>query len=115
MRWYARAEGLVLVVTGAGAAWFALLGDYELLMNPTYRWLTAAGALVGVYNPATLTGYRGVYELPNGNILTTTATGVHEINRSGNLVETKISGVSARYIELIEEATPVELLSFTVE
>ncbi len=77
--------------------------------------VTAAGALVGVYNPAALTGYRGVYELPNGNILTTTSTGVHEIDRSGNLVETKISGVSARYIELIEEATPVELLSFTVE
>lgn len=77
--------------------------------------ITAAGALVGVYNPATLTGYRGVYELPNGNILTTTATGVHEIDRAGNLVETKITGASARYIELIEEATPVELLSFTVE
>lgn len=77
--------------------------------------ITAAGALVGVYNPATLTGYRGVYELPNGNLLTTTATGVHEINRAGNLVETKISGVSARYIELIEEATPVELLTFTIE
>ncbi|MCP4656273.1 MAG: hypothetical protein GY856_12745 [bacterium] len=76
---------------------------------------TAAGALVGVYNPATLTGYRGVYELPNGNLLTTTSTGVHEIDRLGNLVESKITGVSARYIELIEEATPVELLSFTVE
>jgi len=78
--------------------------------------ITTGGTLVGIYNPAALGGeYRGVYELPNGNILTTNSDGVHEIDRSGNLVETKISGVSARYIELIEEATPVELLSFTIE
>ncbi|MCA9869799.1 MAG: hypothetical protein KC487_05400, partial [Anaerolineae bacterium] len=31
---------------------------------------TAAGALVGIYDPATLGGYRGVYELGNGNLLT---------------------------------------------
>ncbi len=62
---------------------------------------TAAGALVGVYNPASLGGYRGVYELPNGNILTTTASGVYEIDRSGNLVETKISGISARFIQYV--------------
>ena len=61
--------------------------------------LTASGALVGVYNPAALGGYRGVYELPNGNILTTTGSGVHEIDRLGNLVQTKISGVSAQYID----------------
>jgi hypothetical protein len=62
---------------------------------------TAAGAFVGRYDPAPLTGYRGVYELPNGNILTTTGTGVHEIDRSGNLVETKISGVSGRFINYV--------------
>jgi hypothetical protein len=64
--------------------------------------LTAAGSVVGVYNPASLGGYRGVYQLPNGNILTTTGTGVHEIDRLGNLVETKIGGVGAQYIELIQ-------------
>ncbi|MCB0257798.1 MAG: hypothetical protein KDI55_29075, partial [Anaerolineae bacterium] len=62
---------------------------------------TAAGALVGIYDPATLGGYRGVYELGNGNLLTTNGSGVHEIDRSGNLVETKISGVSSRFIEYV--------------
>lgn len=57
------------------------------------------GALVGVYNPAAIGGYRGAWELANGNILTTNGGGVHEIDRNGNLVETKISGVSARFIE----------------
>ncbi len=63
--------------------------------------LTAAGALVGIYDPASLGGYRGAYELPNGNILTTNGSGVHEIDRSGNLVQTKISGVSGQYIEYV--------------
>lgn len=64
---------------------------------------TATGALVGVYNPTAIGGYRGVYELPNGNILTTNGGGVHEIDRAGNLVETKIAGVSARFIEFVGE------------
>lgn len=92
--------------------------------------LTAAGALVGVYSPAALGGYRGVYELPNGNILTTTGTGVHEIDRAGNLVETKISGVSGRFIEYLapsgpdlrliktaapEQAAPGETVQYVIE
>ena len=63
--------------------------------------LTAAGALVGIYDPASLGGYRGAYELPNGNILTTNGSGVHEIDRTGALVQTKISGVSGQYIEYV--------------
>ena len=62
---------------------------------------TPTGTLVGIYDPATLGGYRGVYELGNGNLLTTNGSGVHEIDRSGNLVETKISGVSSRFIEYV--------------
>jgi hypothetical protein len=62
----------------------------------------ADGTLVGIYDPAELGGYRGVYELPNGNILTTNGSGVHEIGRDGLLVETKIDGVSARFIDLVE-------------
>ena len=62
---------------------------------------TAAGGLVGVYTAPTLGGYRGVYALPNGNILTTTGTGVHEINRSGVLVQSKITGVSGRFVEYV--------------
>ncbi len=90
---------------------------------------TPDGVLVGIYNPAALGGYRGVYELPNGNILTTTGNGVFEIDRSGNLVETKISGVGARFIELVvlgasdlaltksgapSEAAPGDMLTYTV-
>jgi hypothetical protein len=60
---------------------------------------TSTGTLVGIYDPPSLGGYRGIYELPNGNLLTTNGSGVHEVDRSGNLVETKISGVSARFIE----------------
>lgn len=63
--------------------------------------LDAAGTVVGVYDPPAVSGYRGVHELPNGNILTTDGNGVHEIDRLGNLVETKVSGVSARFIELV--------------
>lgn len=68
--------------------------------------LDPTGAVVGVYDPASLGGYRGAYELPNGNILTTNGGGVHEIDRSGNLVETKIAGVSARFIEAVGGAAP---------
>lgn len=66
---------------------------------------TATGTFVGRYDPAPLTGYRGVYELPNGNFLTTTGTGVHEISRAGTLVSTKISGVSARFITFFAPAS----------
>ncbi len=59
------------------------------------------GTLVGVYDPTGLGGYRGVYELPNGNLLTTNGDGVFEIDRAGNLVDTKISGVNGRFIELV--------------
>lgn len=63
--------------------------------------LDPAGMVVGTYDPASLGGYRGVYELPNGNILTTNGDGVHEIDRMGNLVESKITGVSSRFIQLV--------------
>jgi len=59
------------------------------------------GTLVGVYNAGTLGGYRGVYELPNGNLLVTTGTGVYEIDRVGNVVDTKITDVSGRFLEWV--------------
>jgi hypothetical protein len=62
--------------------------------------LTAEGDLVDVHTG--VTGNRGVYELPNGNILTTNGSGVHEIGRGTGLVETKISGVSARFITHVQ-------------
>lgn len=73
---------------------------------------TSAGALVGVYDSPSLGGYRGAYELPNGNILTTNGGGVHELDRMGNLVETKISGVSARFITFF---TPQECGQATMD
>jgi hypothetical protein len=75
---------------------------------------TTDGVFVGIYNPASLGGYRGVYELPNGNILTTNGSGVHEIDRSGNLVETKITDVNARFIEPINLVEPAIELVKTV-
>lgn len=63
--------------------------------------VTAAGAPVAVRTAPGLSGYRGVYELPNLNLLVTTGTGVHEIDRSGNLIETKIGSVSGRFIQFV--------------
>lgn len=73
------------------------------------------GVLVGIYNVSGISGIRGVWELPNRNLLITNGDGVHEITRSNTLVETKISGVSARFIEYTLEPVPVELFSFSVE
>ena len=76
----------------------------------------AAGAVLNVLNPASLGGYRGVVELGNGNLLITNGGGVHEIDRSGNLVETEIDSVSARFITFVQrgpvipESVPVPTL-----
>ncbi|MCO5206156.1 MAG: hypothetical protein M9928_14070 [Anaerolineae bacterium] len=73
----------------------------------------ADGTFVGLYD--VVTGNRGVYELPNGNILTTNGSGVYEIDRAGALVDTKISDVSARFITHIvmdEPPTAIELVAF---
>ena len=74
----------------------------------------SSGSMIDVYDPPSLGSYRGAYELPNGNILTTAGNGVHEIDRSGNLVETKISGVSARFITLVETPDQVPLSKWSI-
>jgi len=53
------------------------------------------GSLLNHYDA--MEGTRGVFELGNGNLLVTTAGGVHEISRNNQLLETKISG-NARHI-----------------
>ena len=58
------------------------------------------GTLVGQYS-AGLAGFRGVAELGNGNLLVTSSTGVHEINRQGQLVETEFASSEMRYIERV--------------
>lgn len=65
--------------------------------------LAADGTLVGIYDPPEVGGNRGAYDLPNGNVLTTNGGGVHEIDRDGLFVETKIADVSARFITRIQE------------
>ncbi len=67
---------------------------------------TSDGTYVGYYD--VVSGLRGAYELPNGNILVTNASGVYEIDRTNTIVETKISGVNARFIILaIQTSTTV--------
>ena len=64
--------------------------------------LSPAGVLIDVHTAPGVSGNRGVYELPGGTILTTTGDGVFEIDRAGNLVDTKIASVGARFIELVQ-------------
>ena len=58
------------------------------------------GNLIDIYSVKNRV--RGVYELGNGNILITTNSGVFEINRSDELVDTKYEGSGARFISFIE-------------
>lgn len=78
-----------------------LVANFSPTSNEGILEYTAAGTFVGRYDPTGLTGYRGVHELPGGTILTTTGTGVYELDRSSNVVSTKISGVSGRFIEYV--------------
>lgn len=74
---------------------------------------TSAGTLVGVIDPVTEGGYRGVYELGNGNLLVTTGMGVYEVTTAGVLVEAEITAVSARFIE--EVALPTSGAAITMD
>ena len=60
------------------------------------------GNLVGRY-VASGSSYKGAHELGNGNLLVTTSTGVHEIDRAGAVFNTKASGIgTARYITHVQ-------------
>ena len=78
-----------------------LVANFSPSANEGVLEYTSTGVFVGRYDPPTLGGYRGAYELPNGNILTTTGAGVYEISRAGTLVSTKMTGVSGRFIEFV--------------
>jgi len=56
------------------------------------------GTLAGQFDPGSLNLYRGIAELGNGNLLVTTTTGVHEVTRSGLVIETEAGGAGFRYI-----------------
>ncbi len=61
-----------------------------------------------------ITGNRGVYELGNGNIMTTNGGGVHILDgTNGSLISSPVEGVSARFVGKLEFGViPVELTSF---
>ena len=68
---------------------------------------TPSGQQISRLDNATTGGYRGVYELANGNVLTTTGAGVFELDRStGALVRTVVSDVQGRYIEFVQAGGP---------
>jgi hypothetical protein len=73
------------------------------------------GTVVGVYYTAEINGPRGVFELPNGNLLVTNGAGVHEITRASTFVDSKITGVSCHQINLAVGVVPVELQSFEID
>ncbi len=72
---------------------------------------TSAGAPVATYT--IVTGNRGVYELGNGNILTTNGSGVFEISRANVLIATEINGGS-QYIEYVVQPSASISLDKTV-
>jgi uncharacterized repeat protein (TIGR01451 family) len=66
---------------------------------------TPGGTLVDIYHPSD--GYRGIYELPNGNFLASTGDGIHEIDRTGAIVDTKFVGTGGQYFEYISIPFPL--------
>ncbi len=76
------------------------------------RILDSTGAELNFFT--SVTGLRGCYALGNGNYLVTNGSGVFEIDgATGALLETKIAGVSARFIDAFDlSIVPVELISF---
>lgn len=67
------------------------------------------GTPVGQYDPGTLSLYRGVHQLDNGNLLVSTTTGVYEVTRTGLVVATEWTGGGARYIERVALPTGTTL------
>jgi uncharacterized repeat protein (TIGR01451 family) len=98
-----------VALTGGGNV---LVGNFSGTQEGVVEY-SSTGTLIGVYNPASIGGNRGAYELGNGNILTTNGGGVHEIDRMGNLVSTKIGSVSARFIEFVAQGTTEADLEIT--
>jgi len=68
----------------------------------------SVSSVIGVFE---ISGFRGIHELENGNLLASTGSGVYEIDRSGALIDTKITGVSGRFISRVTtpDALTVEI------
>jgi len=69
------------------------------------------GTKITTLDPMELGGYRGIYQLGNGNYLTTNGGGVHEITPAGQFVESEITGVSARFIHEYSEEDIEEVVA----
>ncbi len=80
----------------------AVAGNGNLLLaefsNGLILEFTPQGQLAGQYSPGTLTLFRGVAELDNGNLLVTSGTGVQQVTRTGLVVATHATGSEFRYI-----------------
>ncbi len=69
--------------------------------NPSGAWeWDADGEQLGLYGPET--SLRGIYDLAEGTIMVTNASGVHEIDRDGNLVRTITSDVNGRHLSFVQ-------------
>ncbi len=81
-----------------------LIGGFGVNSDGVYE-ITPAGVQIARLDDPTIGGYRGAYELANGNVLTTTGSGIYELNRStGIIVQIKQAGIQARYIEFVRGA-----------
>jgi uncharacterized repeat protein (TIGR01451 family) len=79
-----------------------LVGGFGVNADGVFEF-SPSGLQIARLDDPTIGGYRGVYELPNGNVLTSTGSGVYELNRStGVIVNNQVSGVQARYIEFVQ-------------
>jgi hypothetical protein len=78
------------------------------------RVYSKTGTLLSLLN--IITANRGVYQLGNGNYLTTNAAGLHEVSPANVLIRTIIAGVSGQYITAYDPSIiPVELISFNLK
>lgn len=75
----------------------------EFTNNVINEYPPAGGTPLASYSFPGLGGFRGVYELPSGNLIVTTGTGVHEVQRPSTVVRTIVADVSARFVERIPD------------
>ena len=76
-----------------------------LLRDGIYEYDPLTGAEINYFNTEDLgvTGLRGVHFLTNGNILTTNSSGVWLYDVAADTISSVVSGVSARFVSVIEE------------
>ncbi|MFK7961904.1 MAG: hypothetical protein AB8G96_15420 [Phycisphaerales bacterium] len=63
--------------------------------------LAPDGTIVATYEPAGLSGYRGVCVLDDGRLLVTSSSGVHVLETDGSLAATVATGSEWRYAERV--------------